>query len=553
MVHTPRPGRTGRLLGAAGLLALAGAAGLGNDARATASGAAADSAAVPRLEDSECAPTVAVSDRVRCLTLVVPESREAGANPDRLVRLPVAIIAATDPSERFDDPLVWMDYSAGYGFIGSRVRFFTEEALAINEHRDVITLDLRGTGYATPSLGCPELTELNGGAFAAEIDETTAEGRAMRLDAIAQCHDRLVADGVDLSAYGADDAAQDLDDLRVALGVEQWNLVVGDHGSKLAQILARDHSASVRSVVVASTPIPLQADFFAGLAGNAAGGWGAIVAACADDAGCAAAFPDLGDRFEALIADLTANPRHYDDPGVPLAGGETRPWLETASRMLEFIRANGRVGEYAMMLPNHVAGPPGVPAELFRTMDLDDPTTLLDHASDAYYWSEPGLWEPYPQLTDTSMGTYSFGAHLSAVCRDEAPFTDPAALEAAAEVPLFGPFLGLHADLEACEVWDVGAAPAAANEAVHSDVPFLVLAGEFDTVSSPAWAEAFADGLTAAQIVHFPGVGTQPTGGGATTTLTCAREIRDEFLAAPTEPIDDSCVDTAHGLPFLVP
>jgi pimeloyl-ACP methyl ester carboxylesterase len=393
---------------------------------------------------------------------------------------------------------------------------------------------------------------MNGGAFAAEIDETTAEGRAMRLDAIARCHDRLVADGIDLSAYGADDAAQDLDDLRVALGVEQWNLVVGEYGSKLAQILARDHPDSVRSVVVASTPIPLQADWFADLAGNAAGGWAAIVAACAADAGCAAAFPDLAERFETVIADLTTNPRHYDDPGAPLDGGESRPWLETASRMLEYVRANARVAEGAAWMPLHIAGSPGE-GQGILPLDLEDPVTLLGHASDAYYWPGPGVWEPFPQYTGNDMGSYSFGAHLSAVCRDEAPFTDPAGLAAAAEVPLWGPFLGHHADLEACGVWDVGAAPAAANEAVRSDVPFIVLAGAFDMVSSPAWADAFGDGLTAAQVVHFPGVGTQPTGGPASTSQLCAREIRDQFLAEPTEPVDDSCVDTAHGLPFLVP
>ena len=64
-------------------------------------------------------------------------------------------------------------------------------------------------------------------------------------------------------------------------------------------------------------------------------------------------------------------------------------------------------------------------------------------------------------------------------------------------------------------------------------MPFLVLAGDLDTVSSPAWADAFAEGLSAAQIVHFPGVGTQPTGGPPSTAQTCARQIRDQFLAEP--------------------
>ena len=139
------------------------------------------------------------------------------------------------------------------------------------------------------------------------------------------------------------------------------------------------------------------------------------------------------------------------------------------------------------------------------------------------------------------------------MCRDEAPFADPAGLAEAAAVPLFGPFLGHHADLEACDVWAVEPAPPAADEPVASDVPFLVLAGDLDTVSSPAWADAFADGLSAAQVVHFPGTGTQPTGGPQTTAQICAREIRDQFLAEPAEPVDRTCVATSRGSAFLLP
>ena len=84
----------------------------------------------------------------------------------------------------------------------------------------------------------------------------------MRLNTIRQCHDRLVDEGVDLSAFASADAAEDLEDLRVALGVDQWNLVVGEYGSMLAQIVVRDHPEGVRSVVVNSTPVPLQADWF---------------------------------------------------------------------------------------------------------------------------------------------------------------------------------------------------------------------------------------------------------------------------------------------------
>jgi len=507
---------------------------------------------VPRVEEGDCVGQVPATDRVRCLTLVVPESRGvAGAESERLVRLPVVVVAAAEPSERLSDPVLWIDDGPGDGFVAGRTRYFTDQVDPLSRDRDVITLDLRGTGLAEPSLACPEVSDLNTGAFAAEIDETSPEGRAMRLDAIAQCHDRLVDEGVDLSAFASADAAQDLEDLRVALGVDQWNLVVGEYGSKLAQILVRDQPEGVRSVVVNSTPVPLQADWFADLAPNTARGWSALVATCEADAGCAQAFPDLADRLDAFVTDLAANPRRFDE--VQLEGPDRAPFLLTSSRLLSYVRFYSRFSEFLGEMPMSIAGPPGGSADTLQTFDPDDPDTLKFQASDTYFGGAWGLWELIPPNTSTENGSFALGAHLSAVCRDEAPFTDDGRLAAAASTPLFGPFLARHADLEACAVWAVDPSPASANEAARSDVPFLVLAGDLDTVSSPEWADAFAEGLSDTQVIHFAGLGTQPTGPPETTAQQCARQLRDAFLAEPTAPVDDACVATSHGTAFSLP
>jgi pimeloyl-ACP methyl ester carboxylesterase len=504
---------------------------------------------VPRVEEGDCAALIPSSDRVRCLTLVVPESRDVTADSDRLVRIPVVIIAARDLSDRYPDPVLWIGDAAGDGFVAQRTIFFTNESLALNEHRDVVTLDLRGTGLAEPLLTCPEVTDLNIGAFAADIDETTPEGRALRVDAVQQCHDRLVGEGVDLSAYAADDAARDLEDLRIALGVEQWNIVAGEYGSKLAQILARDLPDGVRTVVVNSTPVPLQADWFADLASNAAQAWDALVAACTADAGCAQAFPDLGERLETLVADLTANPR--SDDAVPLFDGRRVPFRMSASRLLAYVRFYGRA-EFFSAVPMSIAGPRGAENMFLQTFDADDPGTWMSQASDLYFQPAWGLWELVPNYAAIENGSFALGAQLSSLCRDEAPFASAEGPAAAGTAALFGPYLGHHGDLEACDAWAVEPAPASANEPVHSDVPFLVLAGDFDTVSSPAWADAFADGLTNAHIVHFHGVGAQPTGGAPSTAQTCARQLRDAFLAEPLGPLDESCAATSRGVPFLL-
>jgi pimeloyl-ACP methyl ester carboxylesterase len=451
------------------------------------------------------------------------------------------------------DPLLWLDNSAGDGFITQRVSVFTEtDPHSLNEFRDAITLEMRGTGFSEPSLKCDEVSELNGQVFAADVDPTSDEGRVMRLDAVRACHDRLIADGVDLSAYASQDAAQDLEDLREALGISQWNLVVGEYASKLAQLLARDNPETLRSVVALAQPVPLQADWFADQAGNAWRGWSALVDGCTADASCNAAFPDLQSRLAGYVADLESNPRRYESVPLDFPGAEA-PFLLTASRMLVYVRWYTRAAGYFFQMPYSIAGPPGGHTDVLETFDPDDPATLTFQATDAYAAPDWGVWEMFPQNAGSDQGSFALGAFLSTMCRDEAPFTDPTALAASLDVPLFGPLLGRDGNLEACNVWNVDPAPASANDPAVSDVPFLVFSGAYDTVSSPQWADSFTDGLSEATIVHLD-LGSNATASSAPSTAReCAGLLRGAFVDDPTAMLDLSCVETATGPAFALP
>jgi pimeloyl-ACP methyl ester carboxylesterase len=269
-----------------------------------------------------------------------------------------------------------------------------------------------------------------------------------------------------------------------------------------------------------------------------------VVAACEADAGCAGAFPKLSSDVTALVADLRANPRRVDQFKLPVG---TAPFVFRVARLLYqmmYFRDNNGIPE----LPVGLESKSALEADYSPTYNL-----VVEGGMDTYSLSTWGLWEVFPQNSNDTDGTFALGAHLSAVCSDEAPFTDPQRLAAAEAVPLFGPLLAHNADLDACAVWKVNASPANANEAVHGDVPTLVLAGDLDTLSSPAWADSFKEGLTAVTVVHFTTSGTQPTSGPDTTAYTCARQVRDAFLDNPTATLDLSCVATSHGPSFVLP
>jgi UDP-N-acetylmuramate dehydrogenase len=112
--------------------------------------------------------------------------------------------------------------------------------LSPRSNREVYIIDGRGSGHSEPSLACPEVDEIRATTLVTATDDE--QTRATFLDAVAACHERLTAGGIDLSAYHLSAMAADAEDLRaardavVATGVgvlvvgKGSNLLVADTG-----------------------------------------------------------------------------------------------------------------------------------------------------------------------------------------------------------------------------------------------------------------------------------------------------------------------------------
>ena len=77
-----------------------------------------------------------------------------------------------------------------------------------------------------------------------------------------------------------------------------------------------------------------------------------------------------------------------------------------------------------------------------------------------------------------------------------------------------------------CAEWGVAPADAAEREPVVSDVPTLILTGEFDPITPPAWARLAAETLTNSYYYEFPGLGH-----GVMRSNRCGFQIGHQFLA----------------------
>ncbi|MCL4864011.1 MAG: alpha/beta fold hydrolase, partial [Caldilineaceae bacterium] len=196
--------------------------------------------AVPRFEPSECKYPILADADAECGYLVVREER---SNPDSPT-IRVHVIKFRSASETpAPDPVVVIP--GGPGAPGSFYAWLWA-ALPVGDvmraERDVYLLETRGAMYSEPAFYCPETeadaAERVGMGFAEEMEWLAEAYRA--------CHDRLVAEGANFSAYGLPDIAGDVADLRAALGIDQVNVYGVSYGTPPAMLLMRDDPAWVR-------------------------------------------------------------------------------------------------------------------------------------------------------------------------------------------------------------------------------------------------------------------------------------------------------------------
>ena len=175
----------------------------------------------------------------------------------------------------------------------------------IVDHHDLVILGQRGTGSAEPSLQCDQAVELSLDLLddiVTPSEETDAYEAAYR-----SCTADFRAGGADLAAYNSVQNATDVEALRLALGFDPWNVVGISYGTRLGQTLMRLYPDGIRSVVLDSV-LPTQREAGVDIPTVAQRAYGVLFQECAASATCSGAFPDLEDRFFALVDRLDAQP-----------------------------------------------------------------------------------------------------------------------------------------------------------------------------------------------------------------------------------------------------
>jgi pimeloyl-ACP methyl ester carboxylesterase len=478
----------------------------------TDSSGASDTGYTPKFASTECPGRVVASStrEMRCGYLTVPEDR---SNPSgRKIR---DFVVRVEPTSATNAPPVIF---AG-GHLGSPLDYADLSAVA--DHLagpELIGLEPRGTGYSEPNLSCPEVDAVAPRTLSAPIGDHGL--RETFLKAVKACHDRFNAQGVDLSAFGVQQAGADLVDLVRALGLTRWDVLTKGSTSRILFAAMRTHPAGLRAIVAYNPEFP-DTDTFTQAIVSTRAAISELEALCDADGRCGGRFPHLSATFDVAIRRFDAQPRTVRIEGNDIV-------VDGARLLRDFRNLLSTIASDEQMYLH-------LPATIDALAHAKDPTRPVVAVVSAELEAPTFCAGFLPACG----GQMSLGAYYSALCTDIAPFSDRATLLSLAggatawtEDYVNGPYRDL------CGAWEVTAADESVTTRVASDVPMLVFAGELDPSVTPSLAR---DGLAAmpnAFLVDIPVLSD-----GVTQPHACenAPSARNDFLADPTSAPDAAC------------
>lgn len=436
-----------------------------------------------------------------CYTISVPADWSEPDNGER-VKLPVSVFRALDGDS--DDAVVYLEGGPGGNSIESAPFSYGTLLAPFHATRDIVIFDQRGAGLSSPVLDCPEVDAATIDGYEQALSPEDEE--QLFVDAMVDCRDRLSSRGVWLDVYHSVFSAIDTEAIRTSLDLAPWNVLGISYGTRLGQTLMRMYPDSVRTMVLDSV-VPVSANMSPDFAPNAERAFEQLFAGCEADDGCANAYPNFRTDYFRLVDQLDAEPAEFE--AADGLNGESYDLVATGDDLLNITFGSLYSPAMFAVMPELVAD------GLAGNYDLIGDLVSLE-------------------LTNSTF--LSIGMLVSVRCHEEEPFEDVADIEALKpDDDYYGRF-AVNELAPLCELWPAGVASDIENELVTSDLPTLLMAGEYDPITPPSGLPVIAEGLSNSWSVVFPhlGHGVAPS--------SCGADIVTQFFDDPgTEP-DSSCV-----------
>jgi pimeloyl-ACP methyl ester carboxylesterase len=374
------------------------------------------------------------------------------------------------------------------------------------KERDIVLVSQRGTAVDN-NLLCPQAAS-----------EENLQGYLepfFLIEGLKRCREALVQK-FDLTRYSTFEAAEDLNEVRRALGYDKINLNGGSYGTRVALIYMRQYAETVRTAILNGlAPLAFKNPLYHAWGGQQA--LEKLFVQCEEDSACHEAYPNMEEEFWTVIEKLDK-----EHPEVKIPHPVTRemvPVLLTRDAFAESIRAMMYSQRQAERIPH-----------------------MIHQAFLGHYRS---FVESAVYTNRAIIDQLSIGLLMCVTCSEDIPFITSEEIVRETE----GTFLGdvrVKDQIEACEFWPKTDLPQDNRQPVRVAVPVLLLSGTRDPVTPPRWGAEVHKNL--ARSIHVVYPGAHGVGG------SCIRGITKRFLDAGSEKdLDISCSQIEKPQTFYIP
>ncbi|MBE8168798.1 MAG: alpha/beta fold hydrolase [Shewanella sp.] len=428
-----------------------------------------------------------LSDRLICGSIKVAENPN---KPDgKQIDIYYAVIPAIKPANP-QEAMLAIAGGPGQSALDNAVGF--DRMLGkVRAQRDILLIDQRGTGRSN-QLNC-EADDIN--ALTYNDDN---------VDAAAETKKCLQTIDSDITQYGSEQALTDFEAVRQHLGYQKLHIYGVSYGTRMAQLYMRDYPKSIATVTLDGV-VPMQQSVFA-ISDAIERATQLMIKDCKQSNNCNKQFPELQQALDNVDAQLATTPYKgmVSDPytGVKTELVLTRGKFQTSIRLA-----------------------------LYNTSTR----ALLPHA---IYQASRGDMQAMLGLYSLSIGSLdlAMGMHASVVCGEDLPrITDKIRTQMQATYTGKTMLKGIE---ETCEIWKIPAVDSSFSEPINSDIPTLLLSGEIDPATPPAWGDLATVKLT--NSLHL----VAPYATHNVAAQSCANQLIADLVTTSTvKDIDGSCLD----------
>lgn len=449
------------------------------------------------------------SNKVACFTIPVAKN----ATSPGLGEYSLAVVIAKATQDTKQPPLLYLHGGPGIATIENLKRYLKSPTWRLlRGQRDLVFFDYRGTGFSEPEL-CNYLGDSLTASTSANI--TSHDISAKENSLYRDCRETLLNKGVSLSDFTSFQLAADAEAIRRTLQISNWNVYGVSYGTTVALNLLRSFPSKINSVILDS-PFPPNApwnDFVRPFDTC----FSVLEHSLLRDSVSAIIFPSIRKDYIKAVSRLNKKPVQLSIERNAITtsyqyNGDDFAWSIWS----------------AMLNPTTI---PYVPLALKEVANGND--TILQQWSTAF--SSPD-----------AHGKFSEAQSHAILCFEARPRKLEDTEESLTRnYPDFASFNSGY-NLQLCDVWRPEIAGKEIFEPVVSDVPVLILSGEFDPVCPPIFGTITAKTLANATLIIVPAASH-----AAIHVDDCLRKISNDFLLNPWKKPPTQCVYDRKKIEFV--